>query len=161
MAANLTRWHARIGKAELGVQRKRRLTIRSSRNRFVVPKLPWSALGGFGLTHGVRPRRKETVNLKTFIVLLVLAALAWFVYGEYQTAHSAAPPSPAIVQSTGHALELADDSEDADSSLKCDGRTMCSQMTSCAEATYFIQHCPNTKMDGNNDGVPCERQWCN
>ncbi len=33
-------------------------------------------------------------------------------------------------------------------------------MTSCAEATYFLQHCPDVKMDGNNDGVPCERQWC-
>ena len=43
----------------------------------------------------------------------------------------------------------------------CDGRTHCSQMRSCEEAIYFIQHCPNTKMDGNNDGVPCEKQWCN
>lgn len=46
------------------------------------------------------------------------------------------------------------------SSFTCDGRKHCSQMTSCAEATYFIQHCPNTKMDGNNDGIPCEQQWC-
>lgn len=45
-------------------------------------------------------------------------------------------------------------------SFACDGRRHCSQMTSCAEATYFIQHCPNTKMDGNNDGIPCEKQWC-
>ncbi|WP_025651218.1 MULTISPECIES: excalibur calcium-binding domain-containing protein [Psychrobacter] len=44
--------------------------------------------------------------------------------------------------------------------FSCDGRKHCSQMTSCSEATYFIQHCPNTKMDGNNDGVPCEKQWC-
>jgi hypothetical protein len=44
--------------------------------------------------------------------------------------------------------------------FSCDGRTHCSQMTSCAEATYFLRNCPNTKMDGNNDGVPCERQWC-
>jgi hypothetical protein len=44
--------------------------------------------------------------------------------------------------------------------FRCDGRTHCSQMTSCAEATYFLRNCPNTKMDGNNDGVPCERQWC-
>lgn len=45
-------------------------------------------------------------------------------------------------------------------SFACDGRQHCSQMTSCAEATYFIQHCPNTKMDGNHDGIPCEKQWC-
>lgn len=43
----------------------------------------------------------------------------------------------------------------------CDGRQHCSQMRSCAEATYFNNYCPNTKMDGNNDGVPCEQQWCN
>ena len=45
--------------------------------------------------------------------------------------------------------------------FRCDGRTYCSQMTSCAEATYFLRNCPNTKMDGNHDGIPCERQWCN
>ena len=44
--------------------------------------------------------------------------------------------------------------------FRCDGRTHCSQMTSCAEATYFLRNCPNTEMDGNNDGIPCERQWC-
>jgi len=44
--------------------------------------------------------------------------------------------------------------------FKCDGRTYCSEMTSCAEATFFIRNCPNTKMDGNGDGVPCESQWC-
>jgi len=46
------------------------------------------------------------------------------------------------------------------SAYKCEGKTHCSQMTSCAEATYYINHCPNTEMDGNNDGVPCESQWC-
>jgi len=44
--------------------------------------------------------------------------------------------------------------------FRCDGRVYCSQMRSCAEATYFLQHCPGVKMDGNNDGVPCEKQWC-
>ena len=36
----------------------------------------------------------------------------------------------------------------------CDGRQYCSQMTSRAEAVFFINNCPNTKMDG--DGKPCE-----
>ena len=45
--------------------------------------------------------------------------------------------------------------------FSCDGRQHCSQMTSCEEATYFTQYCPNTKMDGNHDGIPCEQQWCN
>ena len=43
---------------------------------------------------------------------------------------------------------------------QCDGRTRCSQMTSCDEATWFLRHCPGVQMDGDGDGVPCERQWC-
>ena len=43
---------------------------------------------------------------------------------------------------------------------RCDGRRYCSQMTSCEEATWFLRHCPGTEMDGDGDGVPCERQWC-
>jgi endonuclease YncB( thermonuclease family) len=43
---------------------------------------------------------------------------------------------------------------------RCDGRNRCSQMTSCAEATWFLKNCPGVEMDGNHDGVPCERQWC-
>ena len=46
-------------------------------------------------------------------------------------------------------------------SSRCDGRQYCSQMKSCAEAKYFIKHCPQTKMDGDGDGIPCEQQWCN
>lgn len=45
--------------------------------------------------------------------------------------------------------------------FQCDGRMHCSQMRSCEEATFFLNNCPNTKMDGNNDGIPCEKQWCN
>lgn len=40
--------------------------------------------------------------------------------------------------------------------FSCDGRQYCSQMSSRAEAVFFIKNCPNTKMDGDNDGDPCE-----
>ena len=40
--------------------------------------------------------------------------------------------------------------------FNCDGRQHCSQMHSRAEAEYFVRNCPNTKMDGDNDGEPCE-----
>lgn len=48
----------------------------------------------------------------------------------------------------------------AGSRFRCDGRQYCSQMTSCEEAKYFLAHCSDVKMDGNGDGVPCEKQWC-
>jgi hypothetical protein len=46
-------------------------------------------------------------------------------------------------------------------SFKCDGRKHCSQMTSCKEAKFFLKNCPGVKMDGDGDGIPCEKQWCN
>ncbi len=46
------------------------------------------------------------------------------------------------------------------SAYRCDGRTRCTQMRSCEEASYFLKNCPSTAMDGDNDGVPCEDQWC-
>lgn len=44
----------------------------------------------------------------------------------------------------------------ANQQFKCDGRQHCSQMHSRAEAKFFIRNCPNTKMDGDRDGIPCE-----
>lgn len=44
-------------------------------------------------------------------------------------------------------------------SFKCDRRQYCSQMSSYEEAKYFLKNCPNTKMDGDNDGIPCESQF--
>jgi uncharacterized protein YxeA len=42
---------------------------------------------------------------------------------------------------------------------QCDGRQHCSQMSSYEEAKYFNDNCPDTKMDGDYDGIPCERQF--
>lgn len=46
------------------------------------------------------------------------------------------------------------------SRFSCDGRQHCSQMTSCEEALYFLKNCPDTKMDGDHDGQPCEQGPC-
>lgn len=43
--------------------------------------------------------------------------------------------------------------------FRCDGRQHCSEMNSLEEARFFLKNCPNTKMDGDNDGNPCERQF--
>jgi hypothetical protein len=44
--------------------------------------------------------------------------------------------------------------------FRCEGKTHCSQMISCDEATFYLRNCPGTKMDGDNDGIPCESQHC-
>ncbi|MBL8352391.1 MAG: excalibur calcium-binding domain-containing protein [Burkholderiaceae bacterium] len=56
--------------------------------------------------------------------------------------------------------ESAPSPASASSGFSCDGRKYCSQMRSCEEATYFLANCPGTKMDGDRNGIPCEKQWC-
>ncbi len=92
-------------------------------------------------------RSKRPGLISRLVPLVLLAALASYGYGEYsrRMSHSAIATSP---------------SSEVVSDFRCDGRTHCSQMTSCDEATFFLRNCPDVKMDGNNDGVPCEQQWC-
>jgi len=40
----------------------------------------------------------------------------------------------------------------------CDGKVHCSEMLSCEEARFYLKNCPGTKMDGDNDGKPCEKR---
>lgn len=40
---------------------------------------------------------------------------------------------------------------------KCEGKQYCSQMT-CKEARFYVKNCPNVKIDGDSDGIPCEQQ---
>ncbi|OEU66335.1 MAG: hypothetical protein BA863_10650 [Desulfovibrio sp. S3730MH75] len=47
------------------------------------------------------------------------------------------------------------------SGFSCRGKQHCSQMSSCKEARFYLLNCPNVKIDGDNDGYPCERQLCN
>ena len=68
------------------------------------------------------------------------------------------PCTPAVAAAPAAAPKLAPAA--VTPALRCDGRTRCAQMRSCEEATWFLKNCPGTQLDGNHDGVPCERQWC-
>ena len=92
--------------------------------------------------------------MRNLVLLALLAFAGWYGYSQYQRRALVAAELPVEV-ATPAAPRSAPEGR-----FKCDGRTYCSQMTSCAEATFFLQNCPGTKMDGNNDGIPCERQWC-
>ena len=99
--------------------------------------------------------------MKNLLAIALFGALAWYGYGKYKASNVPASipdmPMPASTPVVPGGVATTAASE----KFSCDGRTHCSQMRSCAEATYFIQHCPGTRMDGNRDGVPCESQWCN
>lgn len=110
-----------------------------------------------GMTHRSRRSRPKTLIRRSGIRLvsiggaLLFAAIAAYVYISWK--HTAPPPPRQSAVQVAPAVAPAQ-------LFSCDGRTKCSQMTSCAEATYFLDHCPGTTMDGNHDGVPCQSQWC-
>jgi hypothetical protein len=100
--------------------------------------------------------------MKRVIIGVLLVLAAWQGYEQYQSRHFAKENN----MGTADATQFVDTSSvwrepKQSTSYKCDGRIYCSQMTSCAEAKFFLKNCPGVKMDGDNDGIPCEKQWCN
>ena len=92
--------------------------------------------------------------MKLILVVLIMGLLAWKLSPELQLWVEAKLPHPKVPPAVTTAPKPVS------APFKCDGRKYCSQMTSCAEAKNFLQNCPGMKMDGDNDGVPCESQWC-
>lgn len=87
------------------------------------------------------------------IVALGLGAIGVYGYSQLTRTEPAA-------SAPGELPAYEELREAAPANFSCDGRTRCPEMRSCEEATFFIHNCPNTKMDGDGDGIPCETQWC-
>ena len=123
----------------------------------------WNDDRGFGFITPAQGTDEIFVHISQFprdgVFATVLATLALAAIGFYAYSTIDGQDSSTSNQQTAIARTAATPTQ-SPSRFSCDGRTMCTQMTSCAEATYFIEYCPNTKMDGNRDGVPCEQQWC-
>lgn len=105
-------------------------------------------------SRSAQPQRSSRL-VSRLVTLAMIAAIGAFMYSRMVDQADQAGPD-----ATASALAMALSNPAASATFQCDGRTTCPQMTSCAEARYFIQHCPSTTMDGDGDGVPCERQWC-
>ena len=86
--------------------------------------------------------------MKNFLIVCLAAFAAWSIYTDKIGGGAGFP-------ARGHSGSPIERSP----RFSCDGREYCSQMRSYEEARFFIENCPNTKMDGDNDGVPCERQF--
>jgi hypothetical protein len=105
--------------------------------------------------------------MKSLLYYLLIALIGWKAYQHFTNdASTIETPTQAPTTALPDVLQVGSIQpknekpalQQASPSFVCDGRTHCSQMRSLAEAKFFIQNCPNTKMDGDNDGNPCERQ---
>lgn len=43
------------------------------------------------------------------------------------------------------------------SGFSCSGKRYCREMASCEEAKFYLTQCGVSSLDGNKDGVPCEK----
>lgn len=86
------------------------------------------------------------------MVVIVLGAFAYSAFVRQAEAEATKEPDVIVAAPMRPAATVL--------TFRCDGRIHCSQMTSCQEATYFLKHCPGVRMDGDNDGIACEDQWC-
>jgi cold shock CspA family protein len=109
-------------------------------------------------THTPEPRHTGQRARTSWVGLAVAALLV--VGGVYAYTQFSARETQRAVTDQPSSTPAPLYSAPATTSFKCDGRTRCSQMTSCEEATFFLRNCPGTQMDGNGDGIPCEKQWC-
>ncbi|HCU53243.1 MAG TPA: DNA-binding protein [Gammaproteobacteria bacterium] len=96
--------------------------------------------------------------MKKLIAILIVLVLGWYGNQKIRNYKQELPSGTSIA--AGNHGRTAPEPSLNSGLFRCDGRIYCSQMTSCDEAKYFLKNCPGTKMDGNRDGVPCERQWC-
>jgi cold shock CspA family protein len=101
-----------------------------------------------------RPARRVRGALLAVVLACGLGALGYNEYARRSLAQSSTESAGAT---PGPRTTLL---RSAAPAFRCDGRTHCSQMTSCREAKFFLANCPGVKMDGDNDGVPCEQQLC-
>lgn len=90
---------------------------------------------------------------KTLVVVIMLAAIGWYGYAQYNR-------RVVQIQASTQSNVSAPMTAPVAAGFQCDGRRYCSQMTSCREAKQFLKNCPGVQMDGDHDGVPCESQWC-
>lgn len=86
-------------------------------------------------------------NIIKSIIVLAIIIFAWLVYSDYDKKNKQGDYSFPEVQDTR-------------SSFECLGKVHCSEMSSCDEAKYYLHNCPDTQLDPDGDGIPCESGLC-
>lgn len=67
--------------------------------------------------------------------------------GEYHCHGASGPSKP---------LRLKHDDASSNAKSGCGGKYKCGEMDSCDEALHYLNDCGLSRLDGDNDGIPCE-----
>ena len=93
------------------------------------------------------------------LILIVAIGLGIFQYfTKHQSLSETTVSEPTYSEDSDTTLDQIT-SPQSSSQFSCQGKTHCSQMRSYEEAKFYLDNCPGTQMDGDGDGIPCERQF--
>ena len=68
------------------------------------------------------------------------------------------PRKPSLSTSAGTASQIVPEDKDRSSAtFTCGDKKYCGDMTTCAEAKFYLNECGLSRLDGDKDGVPCEK----
>jgi cold shock CspA family protein len=86
---------------------------------------------------------------------LVLAFVAYVAYVRFSHPNT-------TVQASVYKIFRARAALQTNPQFQCEpSKSSCGHMKSCAEAFFHQERCAVAGMDGDGDGIPCERQLCN
>lgn len=120
-----------------------------------------NANGHNSKSHNRHSRQSKSSSVM-LIPLLVILALGIFGFKRYE----ALTATPVLTNEDIEQMQWEPSAKKSNPIasqplFRCEsGKTHCSHMRSCAEAKFYNRNCPGTKMDGDGDGIPCERQYC-
>jgi cold shock CspA family protein len=101
-----------------------------------------------------RIHKKSSLPTSKIIIALLVIGVGIFAFQRL----GLTPPVTTPAQQTPSQSKVDNSLTDTvnEPEFVCDGRQYCDEMTSREEAKYFNKYCPDTKMDGDKDGFPCE-----
>lgn len=107
--------------------------------------------------HGAQKPKRTTQGeiVRKLILVAVLCVAGYYYYQHYRQ-----PVLEATAEPSDAPVAVSRPQPVGSPAFRCEGKTRCHQMTSCEEAKFYLHNCPGVTIDGDNDGVPCEREHC-
>jgi len=86
-------------------------------------------------------------NILKSVIILSALVFGWLVYSSYDN------------KNVQHNHSFSNTQEPV-FNYDCLGKINCSEMNSCEEAKFYLINCPDTQLDPDGDGIPCETGVC-
>jgi endonuclease YncB( thermonuclease family) len=76
---------------------------------------------------------------------------------DWRAGRRARAAQRAQARSPARASAMADVQRQSPTRFQCGAKTYCREMVSCDEAMFHLNQCGLSRLDGDSDGVPCEK----